>query len=272
MDRFGRRRRRLGRPPAYGLPARPRGRPRAGPPRSRQRRCLDAVRQHDPRRGRARASGRPGAGAPRDRARALERRRDRAPGERRVDRARRPHRELPVRGDPLRRRLQPLLAGSLGKPPRRPRLSPGPLVARVLRPRVPRGAPERGRAAAVPPGGGRRRSLVVPAPVADAELLAVPHRLDGARPADGDLPGALHEVPRGAEIVEADDRKVWAFMGDGEMDEPESMGAIALAGRERLDNLVFVVNCNLQRLDGPVRGTGRSSRSWRRTSAAPAGT
>jgi len=52
-------------------------------------------------------------------------------------------------------------------------------------------------------------------------------------------------------------RKVWAFMGDGEMDEPESMGAISLAGREHLDNLVFVVNCNLQRLDGPVRGNGK---------------
>jgi pyruvate dehydrogenase E1 component len=53
------------------------------------------------------------------------------------------------------------------------------------------------------------------------------------------------------------DRKVWAFMGDGEMDEPESMGAIGMAGRERLDNLIFVVNCNLQRLDGPVRGNGK---------------
>ncbi len=52
-------------------------------------------------------------------------------------------------------------------------------------------------------------------------------------------------------------RKVWAFMGDGEMDEPESMGAITLAARERLDNLVFVINCNLQRLDGPVRGNGK---------------
>ncbi len=49
-------------------------------------------------------------------------------------------------------------------------------------------------------------------------------------------------------------RKVWAFMGDGEMDEPESLGAIGLAAREKLDNLIFVVNCNLQRLDGPVRG------------------
>ncbi|MDO9342405.1 MAG: pyruvate dehydrogenase (acetyl-transferring), homodimeric type, partial [Pseudomonas sp.] len=53
------------------------------------------------------------------------------------------------------------------------------------------------------------------------------------------------------------DRKVWAFMGDGEMDEPESMGAISLAGREKLDNLIFVINCNLQRLDGPVRGNGK---------------
>ncbi len=52
-------------------------------------------------------------------------------------------------------------------------------------------------------------------------------------------------------------RKVWAFMGDGEMDEPESFGAAALAAREKLDNLVFVINCNLQRLDGPVRGNGK---------------
>jgi pyruvate dehydrogenase E1 component len=52
-------------------------------------------------------------------------------------------------------------------------------------------------------------------------------------------------------------RKVWAFLGDGEMDEPESMGSIGLAGREQLDNLIWVVNCNLQRLDGPVRGNGK---------------
>jgi pyruvate dehydrogenase E1 component len=61
----------------------------------------------------------------------------------------------------------------------------------------------------------------------------------------------------GRGLQEANDRKVWAFMGDGEMDEPESMGAISLAAREHLDNLVFVVNCNLQRLDGPVRGNGK---------------
>lgn len=59
------------------------------------------------------------------------------------------------------------------------------------------------------------------------------------------------------ELVENSGRKVWAFLGDGECDEPESLGAISLAGREKLDNLIFVVNCNLQRLDGPVRGNGK---------------
>ncbi len=58
-------------------------------------------------------------------------------------------------------------------------------------------------------------------------------------------------------LAQTDGRKVWAFMGDGEMDEPESMGAISMASRENLDNLVFVINCNLQRLDGPVRGNGK---------------
>ena len=58
-------------------------------------------------------------------------------------------------------------------------------------------------------------------------------------------------------LLDTSRRKVWAFMGDGEMDEPEALGAITLASREKLDNLVFVVNCNLQRLDGPVRGNGK---------------
>ncbi|MBA0015293.1 MAG: Pyruvate dehydrogenase E1 component [Nitrosomonadaceae bacterium] len=58
-------------------------------------------------------------------------------------------------------------------------------------------------------------------------------------------------------LIKTKGRKVWAFMGDGEMDEPESLGAISLASRESLDNLIFVINCNLQRLDGPVRGNGK---------------
>ena len=58
-------------------------------------------------------------------------------------------------------------------------------------------------------------------------------------------------------VADTAKRRVWAFCGDGEMDEPESLGAISLAGREKLDNLIFVINCNLQRLDGPVRGNGK---------------
>ena len=58
-------------------------------------------------------------------------------------------------------------------------------------------------------------------------------------------------------IEDTSQRRVWCYLGDGETDEPESLGAISLAGREGLDNLVFVVNCNLQRLDGPVRGNGK---------------
>src|SRR5271170_6667445 len=61
----------------------------------------------------------------------------------------------------------------------------------------------------------------------------------------------------GRGLADTSERKVWAFCGDGEMDEPESLGAISLAGREKLDNLIFVINCNLQRLDGPVRGNGK---------------
>ncbi|MBP3194118.1 MAG: pyruvate dehydrogenase (acetyl-transferring), homodimeric type [Cardiobacteriaceae bacterium] len=58
-------------------------------------------------------------------------------------------------------------------------------------------------------------------------------------------------------LLEPSDRKVWCFCGDGEMDEPEARGALSMAGREKLDNLIFVINCNLQRLDGPVRGNGK---------------
>ena len=61
----------------------------------------------------------------------------------------------------------------------------------------------------------------------------------------------------GRNLAKTGQRKVWAFLGDGECDEPESLGAISLGGREKLDNLIFVINCNLQRLDGPVRGNGK---------------
>ena len=95
--------------------------------------------------------------------------------------------------------------------------------------------------------------------LADAGLLAVPHRVDGPGPAVRDLLGALHEIPGQPrpDRRRQEQRKVWAFLGDGETDEVESLGAIGMAGREGLDNLIFVINCNLQRLDGPVRGNGK---------------
>jgi pyruvate dehydrogenase E1 component len=74
-------------------------------------------------------------------------------------------------------------------------------------------------------------------------------------------------------IANTENRKVWVFCGDGEMDEVESLGAISLAARENLDNLIFVVNCNLQRLDGPVRGNGKiMCRNSKANSVDPAGT
>ena len=111
-------------------------------------------------------------------------------------RARRPHRQLPIRRHPLRHRLHALLARrGRPSPRRRPDLLPGPFLARHLCPRLPGRPPDRGAAAELPPGGRRQGPLLLSAPLADARLLAIPHRLDGPGPADGDLPGALPEVP-----------------------------------------------------------------------------
>ena len=104
--------------------------------------------------------------------------------------------------------------------------------------------------------GGKGLSSYPPS-VAHARLLAVSHGLHGAGPALRDLPGALHALPASIAVsLDTGGRKVWAFVGDGEMDEPEALAGLSIAAREKLDNLVLVVNCNLQRLDGPVRGNG----------------
>ena len=103
----------------------------------------------------------------------------------------------------------------------------------------------------------RRRPVVVSASLADARFLAVPDRVDGPGADHGHLPGALQALP-GASRPEGHLAAArLGFLGDGETDEPESLGALTLASREKLDNLIFVVNCNLQRLDGPVRGNGK---------------
>ena len=79
-------------------------------------------------------------------------------------------------------------------------------------------------------------------------------------------------APRPAARAAAARTQVWGFFGDGEMDEPESLAALSLAAREKLDNCIFVVNCNLQRLDGPVRGNGRIIQELEACSPARAGT
>src|SRR5215210_1840721 len=79
----------------------------------------------------------------------------------------------------------------------------------------------------------------------------------GLGPLMGIYQARFMQYLQGRGVAATEGRKVWVFMGDGECDEPESLGAISMAGREKLDNLVFVVNCNPQRLDGPVRGNGK---------------
>ncbi len=79
----------------------------------------------------------------------------------------------------------------------------------------------------------------------------------GLGPIDAIYQARFNRYLLNREIKDTSDSQVWAFLGDGEMDEPESLGAIGVAAREELDNLTFVVNCNLQRLDGPVRGNGK---------------
>ena len=108
----------------------------------------------------------------------------------------RAHRVVPVVGHAVRHGLQPLLARAPATAHGGDLLFvQGHVVPGHLRAGVPRGPAHRGAAAQLPPGGGRRRAVVVPAPVADARLLAVPHGVDGSRPADGDLPGPVPQVP-----------------------------------------------------------------------------
>ncbi len=184
-----------------------RSRPRALPDRAADRRGAPdrrvpavlgqyAIHQHHPDRAQVRLPGDPEIEAAHPVLRALERDGDGAAREQAHQR-RRPHRELRVGRRPLRRRLQSLLARVDRRARRRPRVRPGPLGHRRLRARVHARPPHRRAARQLPAGSRRPRHLVVSASVADARLLAVPDGVDGPRPADGDLPGALHEVPAG---------------------------------------------------------------------------
>ncbi len=223
MVRSPRRADRRARPGACALPARCVARARA--PARRALAAVDdhALRQHDRARGAAAVPRRPRARAAARGLDALERARDgdaRQPRrERRLGRARRPHRELRVGGRPVRGRLQPFLPRPRRRDPagrparrshdsrrpgaaglsRRSRLLPAALGAGRVRTRLSRRSSERRRPRALPPGADRAgarcaRPHVVSAPAADAGLLAVPDRLDGNRPDQRDLPGALHPL------------------------------------------------------------------------------
>ncbi len=158
---------------------------------------VDALRQHDPARAGTVVPGRRTHRASDPGVHPLERGDDGGAGEQ----DRRRHRRSPLHvrqfGCALRDRVQPLLPRQGRRPPRRPRLLPGPRRSRHLRASVPRGPPHRGRPRPLPTRDRprRARAVVVPAPPADARLLGVPDRLDGPRPDHGALPGPVQPLP-----------------------------------------------------------------------------
>ena len=172
--------------------ARHRARPRRPPDHS------DAVHQHDPAAGPVRGVLVPRRRVPRAShpgVHPVERRGHGHQGEQARRRDRRPPRHLRLVGGALRRRLQLVLAGQGRRPGRRRHLHPGPRRPRHLRPIVPGGSDHRGRARRVPSRDRRCRALVVPPPPTHARVLGVPHRLDGPRSDQLDLPGSVQPVP-----------------------------------------------------------------------------
>ena len=234
---------------------------RAGPRAAGRhaRRGVDALRQHHPRRGAALVPRRRGHRAPHPRLHPLERRRHGRQGQQ----ARRRHRRPPLhRSPPPPRSTRSASTTSSGArttawpattstsratPP--PASTPGPSS---------RAASTRTSSTTSAARSAATACRQLPPPAAHARLLGVPDGVDGPRPAQLDLPGPVQPLPRTtASSTTPASSRVWCFVGDGECDEPETLGSISLAAREGLDNLTWVVNCNLQRLDGPVRGNGK---------------
>ncbi len=218
------------------------------------------LRQHDPARGRALVPRRRAHRAADPGLHPLERGDHGLPGQPPRARRRRPHRHLRLGGQPLRGRLQPLLPRQGG------RRSPATRSSSRATPR-PASTPARSSRA-----GSARASSTASARSCRTRATACPAtrtrgscRTSGSsRPSRWASARSTRSTRRAstatcstAQIKDTSRSHVWAFLGDGEMDEPESLGAIGLAAREELDNLTFVINCNLQRLDGPVRGNGK---------------
>ena len=125
---------------------------------------------------------------------------------------------------------------------------------------VPRGPAERGRTWTGSGRRSRRRRTACPSyphPRLMPEFWQFPTVSMGIGPMNAIYQAQFNRYLRGRGIKDTSDQHVWAFLGDGEMDEPESRGLLQLAANDGLDNLTFVINCNLQRLDGPVRGNGK---------------
>jgi pyruvate dehydrogenase E1 component len=145
---------------------------------------------------------------------------------------------------------------------RRPGVLPAAQRARRLCPRLPRRRLTEERPGALPAGdhragSGARGLSSYPHPWLMPDFWQFPTGSMGIGPISSIYHARFMRYLTHRSLLDCEGRKVWGVFGDGEMDEPESMSALTLASREKLDNLVWVVNCNLQRLDGPVRGNGR---------------
>ena len=189
---------------------------------------------------------------------ALERARDGGARQPRPSGARRPHRHLCLDRRPVRGRLQPLLP----RPATRqcaadlvyfqPHAAPGVYARAFLEGRLTSRRSSTTIGARPAATGCRPTAIRGSCPTSGSSR---PARWASGRSARSTRRASCATSRTAASSTRAD-RKVWAFVGDGEMDEPESLAGLSLAAREGLDNLIFVVNCNLQRLDGPVRGNG----------------
>ena len=186
--------------------------------------------------------------------------------------ARRPHRHLPVA-----RVLYEVGYNHFWHAPqrarRRSRLLPRPLIAGQLRARVPRGPAHRGAARQLPPGGRRQRPVVLSASLADARLLAVPERVAGHRADDLDLPGALHEVPaRPRDRRHRRTARCGRSSATARWTSPSRWARWRwrCANSSTISSGWSTATCSASTVR--CAATARSSRSWRRTSAAPAGT
>ncbi|MEO5793871.1 MAG: pyruvate dehydrogenase (acetyl-transferring), homodimeric type, partial [Rhodoferax sp.] len=138
-----------------------------------------------------------------------------------------------------------------------PHSAPGVYARAYLEGRLPESALQHYRQELVAEGQGLQGLTSYPHPYLMPDFWQFPTGSMGIGPINAIYQARFMRYLAHRNLLETAGRKVWGFFGDGEMDEPESIAALTLAAREKLDNCVFVINCNLQRLDGPVRGNGR---------------